>query len=218
MLLSLMLLLSSALGQEEEADRQLTVMVLLPVTGDWPVGRSIAGAVPVALHAATSDVLPGWDLHFVWNDTRCHAGTGLGEVVSMYLHLTEPLRAIIGGGCDSVCEVVGLLAAHWQVPMASWGCQSTTLSHKSDYPTVARTVAPLDKAMPTIAALLHYFDWHRVVILASSEKGWQLAGEKLKVGHSDQIAVTSSIDRMLKGALVFCMISPRNGALQGSIP
>lgn len=165
------------------AANDLTIMVLLPVTGDWPVGQSIAGAVPVAINdiVKRKDLLNGHSLNFVWNDTHCDPGTGLGEVVSHYLQLGAQLNAIIGGGCNQVCEVVGLLAAHWNVPMISWGCQSSQLGHKTEYPTFARTVGPLDKSAPIILSVLLHFNWRRVVILASSDTGWQLASEEIKV-------------------------------------
>ena len=156
---------------------QVNLAVLIPTTGSWPIGRSIAGAMSVAIDYVNSgDLLPNRTLVGMWNDTRCHAGTGLGEVINLRMRLWQDLHAIIGAGCDTVCEPVGLLATYWNLPMVSWGCQSHSLSSKEDYPTTARTVGSHDKVASAVASLWEHYGWSEGSILASTEKIWAAGG------------------------------------------
>ena len=156
--------------------------LLLPYTGSWPVGQSISGAALVAVEDANTILAP-WNrtLRFIWHDTKCHKSNGLKEVVDLYFKLRPDFHAYIGGGCDVVCEPGGLLAAAWSIPMVSWGCSSTDLSNKDDYPTFARLVGPHHKMTGMFARLFDEFNWHAVGIMASSEVVWQLAAHAIKL-------------------------------------
>ncbi|XP_033122599.1 atrial natriuretic peptide receptor 3-like [Anneissia japonica] len=157
--------------------------VLLPYTGSWPIGPKIASAAAIAVDDIQKDksLLQNRSIGFIWNDTHCDAGDGLYEVVDFWSHESVlHLHGFIGGGCDSVCEPTGLLSAAWNLPMISWGCTSTSLSNKLEYPTFVRTVGPYYKAAPMIVEIFHRFDWSRAAILCSSEHVWQLTSSEVR--------------------------------------
>jgi hypothetical protein len=99
---------------------QFNVAVLLPWGGHWPVAEKIAGAMPVAIRDVSQrGLLKSLNMTYAWRDTQCHAGVGLAELFD--LHQAGKIQAIIGGGCDEVCNPVAQLAAQWNMPMVSWG-------------------------------------------------------------------------------------------------
>ena len=165
------------------SSKDVNLLVLIPWSGSWPVGKSMASAIPIALEDVNSrsQLLPNRTLRYVWNDTRCDAGDGLYEMVNMWMTLRENLHAIIGGACDVVCEPAGLLAGKWNIPMVSWGCSSSVLSNRVAYPTLTRTVGPSTKMGPVFVALMKHWGWTRCGILTSSQNVWQLTAHQVKI-------------------------------------
>ena len=146
------------------AQSEVTIAALVPVTGDWPVGKTILGA----LSEATDDInkndtlLPNHTITFQWKDTGCHDGKGLGDAIEFRRDLAEDFTVIIGDGCDSVCETVGLLASHWQIPMITWGCGSVLLTDMDYYDTLARVVGPYPRTVKILDKLFEEYKWKRV--------------------------------------------------------
>ncbi|XP_038050160.1 atrial natriuretic peptide receptor 1-like [Patiria miniata] len=167
-------------GSDDHED--IVLGLLLPFSGQWPVGRYIAGAMTVAVDNINRDpnLLLGRNLTFIWNDTRCVGKVGLYEAVNLWLNVRR-LHAFIGGGCDVVCEPVGLLASAWNLPMISWGCSSLQLSNKDDYNTFTRTVGPYTKMAPMFSRIMSSYGWGRAVILTSSENVWQTTSYAVKL-------------------------------------
>ena len=106
------------------------------------IGRSIVGAVALAVNAVNDDpmLLPGRTLQYVLRDSECMASVGSSELA----HLLEtppnrdPIRALIGPGCNSACEVTAVLTDGADIPQISPMCDSPVLSDKQLYPTVRR--------------------------------------------------------------------------------
>ncbi|XP_022107598.1 atrial natriuretic peptide receptor 2-like [Acanthaster planci] len=167
-------------GSNDHEDIVLGLM--LPFSGQWPVGRYIAGAMTVAVDDVNSNenLLKGRNVTFIWNDTTCAGKNGLYQAVNMWLYVHR-LHAFIGGGCDVVCEPVGLLASAWNLPMVSWGCSSLVLSNKDDYNTFVRTVGPYTKMARMFTKIMRSFSWTRTVILTSSENVWQTTSYAVKL-------------------------------------
>jgi ABC-type branched-subunit amino acid transport system substrate-binding protein len=161
----------------------VNIAVLFPVTGHWPVGKRMASTVRMAVEDINNDanLLPNRTIKFLFNDTGCLARKGLGEVVNLWAHMRENLHAFIGPGCDTICESAGMLAAEWNVPMISWGCASSHLSNKDDYPTFARTLGPWTKVSNMLLRIMQYYSWKRLSIVASTEVVWQLTAHDIKV-------------------------------------
>ncbi|XP_070568265.1 atrial natriuretic peptide receptor 1-like isoform X2 [Ptychodera flava] len=176
----------------------VTVGVLLPWTGSWPIGSRIAGAISIALEKINNNdtLLPNRTLTFVWNDTQCSAKMCLSEIVDLWRGIPN-LHAFIGPGCDVACEPAGLLASSWRIPMISWGCASPILSDDKEYSTFVRTTGPYWKTGPMIIAVMEHFNWQRVAILSSTEHVWQLTSHVIKLDlqdHGIDISVFHSFD------------------------
>ncbi|XP_035692505.1 gamma-aminobutyric acid type B receptor subunit 1-like [Branchiostoma floridae] len=170
-----------------ESKKNLTVVVLVPWTGPWPIGKRMAPAAAVAIDDINNNdaILPDYHIDFVWRDTGCSAREGTDVTMELYDELRADLRAIIGPGCDAVCGPIGVLAASWNVPVVSWGCASSHLSNKDEYPTFARTVGPFTKTGALFVSLLKHFGWSRAAILASTQQVWQTTSHAIKLALED---------------------------------
>ncbi|XP_078693880.1 atrial natriuretic peptide receptor 2-like isoform X3 [Branchiostoma floridae x Branchiostoma belcheri] len=170
-----------------ESKKNLTVAVLLPWTGTWPIGQRMGPAAAVAIDDINNNaaLLPDHHLDFVWKDTGCSAREGMDVTMELYEELGENLRVIIGPGCDAVCGPIGVLAASWNVPIVSWGCASSHLSNKDEYPTFVRTVGPFTKTGGLFVSLLKHFGWTRAAILASTQQVWQTTSHAIKLALED---------------------------------
>lgn len=164
--------------------KDINLGLLLPFSGvEKDIGQSIAGASIIAIENINSNpyLLHNREIKYTWLDSACSAGKGLYKTVDLWAASGKNLNALIGGYCDVVCEPVGLLAGYWNIPILSYGCSSSKLSNKNDYPTLARTVGPYTKLGPMFIGLSRYFNWRRIAIIASSENVWQLTAFELKV-------------------------------------
>ena len=167
---------------KSNGDEDIVLGLLLPFSGERPIGRYIAGAMTIAVEVINNNdtLLPGRNLSFVWNDTECVGKVGLHETVDLFLTVRK-LHGFIGGGCDEVCEPAGLLASAWNLPMVSWGCSSIHLSSKNTYNTLARTVGPYNKMAPLFSKVMQHYGWTRAYIFTSSESVWQTASFSVKL-------------------------------------
>ena len=153
---------------------EIKLGVLLPMTGYWPIGKTSASAITIAVQRINNDstLLPGYNMTFMWNDSMCLAAEGLNQAVEFQIAQVD---AIIGDGCDIICEPAAILAASWNLPMISWGCESSKLSEKTLFPTFARTVGSFSKMADLFLSVFSYFGWKHIGIMASTETIWQLA-------------------------------------------
>ena len=161
-------------SHQSSNDKEVKIGVLLPMTGYWPIGKTSASAITIAVDRINEDqtLLPGYNMTFLWNDSMCLAAEGLNQAVEFRI---SGVDAIIGDGCDIICEPAAILAASWNLPMVSWGCESSKLSEKSMYQTFARTVGSFSKMGDLFLSVFRYFKWKSIGILASTESIWQLA-------------------------------------------
>ncbi len=102
--LTLVLVSLVPLWLSQTQGKDVNLAVLLPYSGHWPVGRTIAGAVSEAVDYVNNhpDLLQGRTLKFVWNNTHCKGSDGLREMVDLYYDMHNNLHGIIAGGCDQV--------------------------------------------------------------------------------------------------------------------
>ena len=161
------------------AKKQVKLGILLPMTGSWPIGETIAGAILEALEDGNK-LLAKCDreLIYVFNDTHCQEGSGLYEAVDMYYRYQ--LGAFIGPSCNDVCESVALLSNAWAIPIISWGCTATEFSNKLKFSTFARTIGPFNKMDLCLIEFFAQKGWHNIGILTSSERAWQLTAHGFK--------------------------------------
>ena len=64
-------------------EKEVKIGVLLPMTGYWPIGKTSASAITIAVDRINEDqtLLPGYNMTFLWNDSMCLAAEGLNQAV-----------------------------------------------------------------------------------------------------------------------------------------
>ena len=78
--------------------------------GQWDGGRTNSGALVLAMQQVNNSTLLGeYKMDFLWRDSGCDAGKGLGAMSEL---LDEGVDAFIGPGCSLVCEPTQLLASN----------------------------------------------------------------------------------------------------------
>ena len=109
----------------------INLAVFLPQTGSWPVGNTIGPAAQLAVDYINNNdmILNDYVIKISYYDTGCNQGKTVWQLIR-HTKTNKRMDAIIGGGCDPVCEILGLFAAHRFLPMVSWGCQSAKFSNK----------------------------------------------------------------------------------------
>ena len=90
------------------------------MSGAWPVGPSLIGALALAVRDANADpaILHGKRLEYVWRDDGCDRLKSLAEFSDM-LGRFGPIDGLIGPGCAKGCEVTATLAESKNIPQIS---------------------------------------------------------------------------------------------------
>ncbi|XP_067676189.1 gamma-aminobutyric acid type B receptor subunit 1-like [Haliotis asinina] len=150
--------------------KDLYILGLFPMDGDsWPGGAAIKIATEIALEHvnAMDNMLVGYNLNLIWNNTRCHAGTG---VDSMYRNLYSPPTKIIiyGPGCSFVTEATAQSSFMWNLVQMSWGSVSPSLSDKTRFPRFFRANPPDVEVNPAKIQLFKRFNWAKIATMHES--------------------------------------------------
>lgn len=145
--------------------------IFLPFTGSWPGGPKMASAILIAMDKVNNDPywLPGYNLTFVLEDSKCEAKSSLAILVDYYTVESPKVDVYIGPGCSVACVPGAYIAAHWNIPMISWGCTASVLSDKTLYPYFVRTAGTFTGLGELLRAFLEQYKWDRIGIMASTE-------------------------------------------------
>ncbi|XP_071114631.1 gamma-aminobutyric acid type B receptor subunit 1-like [Haliotis cracherodii] len=150
--------------------KDLYILGLFPMDGpSWPGGRAIKAAADIALEHvnAMDNMLEGYDLTFIWNNTRCNTGIGVN---SMYRNLYNPPTKVIiyGPGCSFVTEATAQASHMWNLVQISWGSISPALSDKTKFPRFFRANPPEVEVNPARIQLFKRFNWHKIATIHES--------------------------------------------------
>ena len=153
----------------------------MPFSGEWDVGRMIAGAAALAVERVNADkaMLPKRRLEYSWADSGCSAQQGL-KAMGELLGRASRVDVVIGPACSSACEVTGYLSGGQGIPQISYGATSPGLSDKNRFPLFSRTVAPETSKAPALIALMRNFDWNNVLVLSITVTSYFDSGQMLK--------------------------------------
>ncbi|XP_031556269.1 atrial natriuretic peptide receptor 2-like isoform X2 [Actinia tenebrosa] len=143
--------------------------VALHVGNNFMKGENFAAAITIAVEDLNSnpDILPGHNITFTWEDSKCEELLTIRQEFKM---INSRVSAIIGPGCN--CKVAARNAAAFHIPMISYMCSSTELSDKKLYPTFARTFAVDSQVTPSVISLLKKFKWTTVAIIYENLTKW----------------------------------------------
>jgi ABC-type branched-subunit amino acid transport system substrate-binding protein len=83
-----------------QAEEVIFIGILLPMTGSWPVGRTIAGAAALAVERINTDasLLRGKRLKFTWLDDGCSSSQGQRSMTDLLRD--SNITAVIGPGTE----------------------------------------------------------------------------------------------------------------------
>ncbi|XP_070186172.1 guanylate cyclase 32E-like [Littorina saxatilis] len=138
--------------------------------------RVISGALTYAIEDINKNrVIPGYELHFVWNDTHGSIAGNLRVITDMWRRGVDVFL-----GPEETCNHEGRVAAAWNLPMLSYKCADDEVSDKTKYPTFARTRPPAAQVTTSIVSLLLHFNWTRFSIIVGSSHGQQRIAKKLQ--------------------------------------
>lgn len=155
--------------------QQIKLGVPIPWSGDsWDAGRRFAAGITVAVEEINKNpnLLPGYNVSFVWGDSKCQESDGLAVMLDMYTKTDHPVNAIIGPACSDGCKVGAMLASHWNIPIISYGCAASFLSSPTTYPNFARTVGVYSKSGRIFVKLMKQYGWDRIAILTPTSGIW----------------------------------------------
>lgn len=156
-----------------EAYKEIKLGVAIPWSGaSWDAGRRFASGITVAVEKINNDpyLLKGYNVTFIWADSQCTERGGLETIVDMYTR--GKVDAIIGPACSQGCKVGSLLAAHWNLPIVSYGCAVAFLSDIKTYPNFARTVGVYSQSGRIFVHLMQKYNWNRIAIITPTEDTW----------------------------------------------
>ncbi|PIK49564.1 putative gamma-aminobutyric acid type B receptor subunit 1-like, partial [Apostichopus japonicus] len=102
--------------KEEGNDTLLYIGAIFPMTGEsWQGGQGSKPAVDMALKDVNDrpDMLPGYKLNMVWNDSECNPG--LGTNLFYNLLYTKPTKIMMLTGCSAASTPVAEAAHMWNL-------------------------------------------------------------------------------------------------------
>lgn len=163
--------------------RDFKMGIFLPFTGSWPGGAKMASAILIAMDKVNNDTywLQGHNLTYVVKDSKCEANSSLTILADYYIVETPKVDVYIGPGCSVACIPGAFLAAHWNIPMISWGCAASVLSDKTKYPYFVRTAGTYHGLGYLLGALFTQYKWDRIGIMVSTETLFSETGNTAKV-------------------------------------
>ena len=147
---------------------EVTLGFLSPMTSGLVNGALFSGALPIVVDHINnrSDILPSTTIKFLYENTDCHATTGLGAAVKLF---NKKVDVFVGPGCSAACVIVGRLSTAEKIPMFTYSCSSIELANKKTYPYVSRmkSYARGSKGYTPKAfiALMKYYNWRKVCLI-----------------------------------------------------
>ncbi|KAI4463297.1 gaba-b receptor [Holotrichia oblita] len=105
-------------------------------------GFSEANAAQLAVsHVNENNVIPGYILKLLVNDTKCDPGVAVDRLFHA-LYSNKTILMLLGSGCSNVTESLAHMVIYWNILQVSYGSTSPNLSDRNKFPFFFRTAAP----------------------------------------------------------------------------
>ncbi|BFF95597.1 gamma-aminobutyric acid type B receptor subunit 2 [Drosophila madeirensis] len=149
--------------------------------GPRPDGISELGAATMAVeHINRKQLLPGYTLELVTNDTQCDPGVGVDRFFhAIYTQPSTRMVMLLGSACSEVTESLAKVVPYWNIVQVSFGSTSPALSDRREFPYFYRTVAPDSSHNPARIAFIRRFGWGTVTTFSQNEEVHSLAVNNL---------------------------------------
>ncbi|KPI92958.1 Gamma-aminobutyric acid type B receptor subunit 2 [Papilio xuthus] len=172
------------LNLPESSKRVVSILGLFELTvGDVPraEGASELAAARLAVsHVNQRELLPGYTLHLITNDTKCDPGVGVDRFFhALYTERSARMLMLLGSACSDVTESIAKIVPYWNIVQVSFGSTSPALSDRSEFPLFCRTVAPDSSHNPARIAFIRQHGWDTVTAFSQNEEVYSLAVNEL---------------------------------------
>ncbi|XP_018573982.1 gamma-aminobutyric acid type B receptor subunit 1-like [Anoplophora glabripennis] len=182
--------------------RVVYILGLFELTTKWGrryEGESEMSAAKLAVdHVNALNVLPGYSLELLVNDTECDPGVGIDRFFHA-LYSNKTILMLLGAGCSNVSERLAHVVPFWNIIQVSFGSTSPSLSDRNKFPLFFRTVAPDTSHNSAKIHFVKEFGWEVVATFSQSENEYllpvnHLVTELEKVNVTCISMVTFSLD------------------------
>nr|XP_022908051.1 gamma-aminobutyric acid type B receptor subunit 2 [Onthophagus taurus]XP_022908052.1 gamma-aminobutyric acid type B receptor subunit 2 [Onthophagus taurus] len=130
--------------------------------------RSEVEAAKLAVRDVNSkDVLPGYFIKLLINDTKCDPGVGI-DAFFHAIYSNKKIVMLLGSGCSNVSESLAHIVVYWNILQVSFGSTSPNLSDRNEFPFFFRTVSPDSSFNPARTAFMKYYGWETVAAFCES--------------------------------------------------
>lgn len=166
---------------DEDGRIILNFGAIFPMTGkSWAGGQGCKPAVEMALKDVNerSDILPGYKLKMVWNDSECNPG--LGTNLFYNLLYTPPIKIMMLTGCSAASTPVAEAAHMWNLNVLAWGASSPALSNRERFPTFFRTHPSATLHNPTRIRLCKEWNWTKISVIQEMQEVFTSTSEDLE--------------------------------------
>ncbi|ERL93353.1 hypothetical protein D910_10645 [Dendroctonus ponderosae] len=178
-------LLNSSLGLENDTDgtsgglnnaKHVHILGLFELTtklGRRSGASELMAANLAVQHVNALNILPGYKLILLINDTQCDPGVAVDRLFhAIYSKMT--VFMLLGSGCSNVSEALAQVVPYWNIIQVSYGSKSPALSDRRKFPLFFRTAAPDSTHNIAKARFIKYHKWQMVAAFSQSENRYLL--------------------------------------------
>ncbi|XP_053908691.1 retinal guanylyl cyclase 1 isoform X2 [Cuculus canorus] len=145
------------------------------VLGPWTCDPILAWALPeVASRLAVARLNrdPTFNQGYWWDAVVLTEACQSPQAVTGLLNVDRYATALVGPLNPATCRAAGLLAVVWNKPLTSWSCLG-------DGEALETLVNPMPEAVGVLHAVLRYFRWAHVAVVAAPQDLWREVGQGL---------------------------------------
>ncbi|XP_045480347.1 gamma-aminobutyric acid type B receptor subunit 2 isoform X2 [Harmonia axyridis] len=157
--------------------KNLNILGLFELSTKWgerKEGKSEILAAQIAIqHINEMNVLPGYSLKLLVNDTMCDPGIGVDRFFYA-LYSNNNILFLLGSSCSNVTERLANIVPYWNIPQISFGSTSPNLSDRRKFPLFFRTIPPDSSHNSAKILFLKHFGWDIVITFTQSENAFLL--------------------------------------------
>ncbi|XP_063700563.1 gamma-aminobutyric acid type B receptor subunit 2 [Culicoides brevitarsis] len=127
-------------------------------------------------HINAKNILPGYQLELLINDTKCDPGVGIDRFFhALYTRHNTRIVMLLGSACSEVTETLAKIVPYWNVLQVSFGSTSPALSDRGQFPLFYRTSTPDSSHNRARIAFIRKFNWDTVTTFSQNEEVYSLA-------------------------------------------
>ncbi|XP_038073128.1 uncharacterized protein LOC119741448 isoform X2 [Patiria miniata] len=138
------------------------------------------------------NVLAGYELRMVWNDSKCDAGLGT-RLFFDQIRLPPQKLMLIGPACSTTAQAVAQTSFYWNLITMSYSAGSSALSNRVVFPYFYRTYMPDAMLNRARIRLIKEFGWQRVATIHENQDLFSLAiNDMINLLKAENITLISS--------------------------